>query len=543
MKQSKTYLGNLVDLFNEDIYAAQITVRDEKIVSIEKSSSKTNSFSLPGLVDAHIHIESSMLTPQQFGRIAMSHGTVAVVSDPHEIANVLGLDGVKYMIENSEGSDLEFFFGAPSCVPATVFESSGSQISANYVEYLLSNFKLKFLSELMNYPGVVNGEVEVLKKISIAKRLNKRIDGHAPGLVGENLNIYIAAGIETDHECSDLEEALEKIKKGMIIQIREGSAARNLDELWSLIDLYPERIFLCSDDLHPDDLLKGHINLLLKKALSKKVNLFNLLKTVTVNPITHYDLKMGLLRVGDRADFIRVDDLNSFEVSETYIGGIKVFDRAESLPEIPKQKLINKFNAHFISEKSLIVKSLSNSIKVIEVKDGELITGSYITNLQGEIDFNSDTNRDILKLVVLNRYEFAPPAITFIHGFNLKKGAICGSIAHDSHNIIAVGVSNKEIVKCINWIILNKGGIAVNTGEEIVGLPLPIAGIISDKRGEDVAHKYSELNALAKNLGCMLQAPFMTLSFMALLVIPELKLSDKGLFDVNSFCFTSLYKS
>jgi adenine deaminase len=542
MSEAKKYIGNMVDLFNEEIYGAEITVKDGKIISIQRKETENSSFILPGLIDSHIHIESSMLTPQQFGRVALSHGTVATVSDPHEIANVLGIEGVKYMIENAAGSDLRFFFGAPSCVPATEFESSGAQLSPGEIEILFKESNLTFLSEMMNYPGVILGDKEILSKIQIAKEYNKRIDGHAPGLRGNDLQIYIDAGIETDHECSTLSEATEKINRGMIIQIREGSAAKNFEALWTLIDKYPGKVMLCSDDLHPDDLMEGHINRLLKQASEKKINLYNLLRTVTVNPVLHYGLGMGLLRVGDNADFIMVNDLKSFSVSKTYISGINVYDRSMGLREMPGQKIINKFNAKEISNDSLIIPNRGKKVKVISVKDRELITTSFIALLKGNPDLSSDIKQDILKLVVLNRYESEPPGLAFIHNFNLKKGAMASSIAHDSHNIIATGVENSEIAECINWIISNRGGVAIHDGTQVIGLPLPIGGIISAEKAEYVAEKYKEINKIAHHLGCRLRSPFMTLSFMALLVIPELKLSNRGLFDGKNFRFTSLYE-
>jgi len=543
MNSSQKHIGKLVDLFTEEIYDAEIVVRNGKIQSIEKSSTKSSSYILPGLVDSHIHIESSMLTPQHFSRIAVSHGTVATVSDPHEIANVLGLDGVRYMIENALGAELKFFFGAPSCVPATSFESSGAEISADDIEYLFEKKGLKFLSEMMNYPGVIYDDPEVIRKIEIAKRHKRKIDGHAPGLTGANLVKYIQAGIDTDHECSGIEEALEKIERGMIVQIREGSAAKNFDALWTLVDKFPDMVFLCSDDLHPDDLLDGHINKLLKKGVEKGINLFNLLRAVSINPIRHYDLPVGLLKVGNSADFIRVDDLVSFRVSETYIGGKKVFDRLEGLKEVPPQRILNKFEAKRIEENSLVVPPKSNSVKVITVEDGELLTKFFVASLEAvQDDLVSDISQDILKMAVLNRYENEMPSLAFINNFSLKKGALASSISHDSHNIIAVGVSNTEIAECINWIIDNRGGVAVHDGIGVTGIPLPIAGIISDQKAETVASLYKNINNVAEGIGCSLKAPFMTLSFMALLVIPDLKLSNKGLFDGCNFCFTSLYE-
>lgn len=539
--KSETIKGKLVDVFKKDIYNAEIQISGGVIVSVKKSDTPSDTYLLPGLVDSHIHIESSMLTPFNFGRIAVSHGTVATVSDPHEIANVLGLQGVKFMIKNAKSSDLKFYFGAPSCVPATNFETSGATVSVADIEYLFDKYNLLFLSEVMNFPGVIYEDPEILKKILVSKKRKKRIDGHAPGLTGTDLSKYINSGIETDHECSTYMEAVEKINKGMIVQIREGSAAKNFEALWPLIDAFPDKVFLCSDDLHPDDLMLGHINLLLKKGVEKGLNIFNLLRSVTVNPINHYNLKVGLLRVGDEADFIRVENLITFPVIETYISGKKIYDKSKGLIETQKQQVINNFFARPITEGDLIVPNLNKNVKVISVTDGELLTQKFSARLRGTPDLVSDTTRDVLKLVVLNRYTPEKPAISFIHNFNLKKGAIAGSVAHDSHNIIATGTNDREIVECINWIIENKGGIAVHTGEGIFGLPLPIAGIISDKNAEYVAQEYTRINNMTRELGCKLKSPFMTLSFMALLVIPELKLSNKGLFDGKKFEFTDIY--
>ena len=542
-KEVEKIIGNLVDVFNEEIYPAEISIEAGIIVSIDRVSTKTTDYLLPGFIDSHIHIESSMLTPQNFSRIAVSHGTLAVVSDPHEIANVLGIEGVRYMIDNAKQAEIKFFFGAPSCVPATSFESSGGNIGPDEIESLFQNEKLHYLSELMNYPGVIYNDEEVLRKISIAKQYRKPIDGHAPGLTGKDLKKYIDSGILTDHECASLDEAVEKIKLGMIVQIREGSAAKNFEALWPLIDKYPDKVFLCSDDLHPDDLVKGHINLLVSKAVKRGVGLFNVLKAVTVFPNKHYSLNMGMLRQGDSADFIKVDNLETFNVLESYLSGKKVYDKNSKLPDVLPQKLINNFIVDEITPDDLVIHPQSNNnVKVISVIEGELITKSFsaiIKNSNG--DLVSDIENDILKLTVVNRYQKETPALAFIHNFKLKKGAIAGSIAHDSHNIIAVGVSNIEISECINWIIKNKGGIAIHNGKQVFGIPLPIAGIISDQSAEIVGEQYSNLNKLASELGCDLRAPFMTLSFMALLVIPELKLSNKGLFDGLNFSFTSLF--
>ncbi len=536
------YLGNIVDIFANDIYSAVITVEDGLIVSIEKTLSKTDSFLLPGIIDSHIHIESSMLTPQHFARIALSHGTVATVSDPHEIANVLGIEGINFMIENATGTEMKFFFGAPSCVPATNFESSGSRITAEDIETLFESNNLLYLSEVMNYPGVIYEDKDVHSKLQVAKKYNRKIDGHAPGLSGSDLKKYIDAGIQTDHECSSLAEAIEKINLGMIVQIREGSAAKNFEELWPLIDQYPDKVFLCSDDLHPDDLIKGHINKLLRMGVAKGINIFNLLRTVTLNPNLHYGLGIGMLRVGDRADFVRVDDLHSFNVSETTINGRIVFNRLKGLMDVGPQVVINKFNTKTIIPESLIISPGLKKVKVIWVEDGELITKTSSATLQDvDNDLPSDIVQDVLKIIVLNRYKEEAPSVAYIQNFNLTKGAIASSIAHDSHNIVAVGVSNVALTECINWIIEHKGGVAVHDGENVFGIPLPIAGIISDQKAELVAQKYQQLNDMAYDIGCRLKAPLMTLSFMALLVIPELKISNMGLFDGRNFCFTDVY--
>ncbi len=534
--------GNIVDVINRKIFSGEIIVEDGIITSIEERSTKYNNFILPGFIDSHIHIESSMLTPQHFSRIAVSHGTIATVSDPHEIANVLGLEGIRYMIENAKSANIKFFFGAPSCVPATSFETTGATISNKDIEFLFKVEKLKFLSEMMNFPGVISKNKSILEKLKLAKKYDKRIDGHAPGLRGENLDRYLEEGIETDHECYSYDEALEKIQKGMIIQIRQGSAAKNFLALVKLIDQFPDQILLCSDDLHPNDLLHGHMNELIKCGIKQKVNFFNLIRAATVNPVNHYRLDVGLLRKGDPADFIIVDDLMNLTIKKTYINGELVFQKGKSLIKVSNKANPNKFNARIIHPGDLGVPDRNSKVKVIDAFDGELITKSSVEFLPVVDGFlQNKPEHDILKIVVQNRYKKLAPAVAFIRNFGFKYGAIASSISHDSHNIIAVGVDDKDICKCINWIIKEKGGIVVSDGKNIKGIPLPVAGIISNQPVEWVAKKYNELNLIARKLGCRFNAPFMTLSFMGLLVIPELKLSDRGLFDVREFDFTSLY--
>ena len=535
------FSGNIVDPVSKRIYKGQIKVGDGVIKEINQKDDVNDVYILPGLVDSHIHIESSMLTPQNFSDAAIRFGTVATVSDPHEIANVLGEEGVNYMIENARDSQIKFFFGVPSCVPATGFESSGAKIDSKQVKNLLQRKDLYFLSEMMNYPGVIYQDPEVHRKINSAKEAGKRIDGHAPGLRGKDLDAYVKAGISTDHECFSLREAEEKLDKGMYIQIREGSAAKNFESLYSIIDKNPDKIMLCSDDLHPDDLVKGHINLLLKRCVEKKIDLFNAIRSVSVVPVNHYNINVGLLQVGDPADFILVNNLTEFQVLKTVIDGKIVFTRGDFPIKKKPQKLVNKFFVNEVHEENIKVQARGSRIKVIQIIDKELITKSIISDAKIENNcIISDVKNDILKIVVQNRYEKEPPSVGFIKGFELRKGGFVSSIAHDSHNIIAVGTEDRIITELIHWVNKNRGGISVHTGQEIIGLNLPVAGIISDKPASEVAEMYLRLNNAAREMGCPLEAPFMTLSFMALLVIPELKIGNKGLFDVNHFKFTNL---
>jgi len=550
--------GNIIDIANESIFPASIVIEDGRIASIVSQKGKSfNNYILPGFIDSHVHIESSMLVPSEFARLAVAHGTVASVSDPHEIANVLGIEGIWFMIANGENVPFKFYFGAPSCVPATTFETAGSAITTDDIRRLINNHKIKYLSEMMNYPGVIYQSADVLEKLKIAIDCGKPIDGHAPGLRGDLLKKYISAGIQhdnnesiittnpcitTDHETFELEEASEKLGLGMKILIREGSAAKNFDALFTVIDNWPKMVMFCSDDKHPDDLVEGHINKLVSKAVKSGCNLFNVLNAACINPVLHYNLDVGTLKTGDSADFIVVDNLSEFNIIATYINGEKVAENGKSL--IPKITItfVNKFNANSKLQEEYRIESKGKKIKVIEVIENQLITESiiadeYVSN--GNIISNIDN--DILKLTVINRYEDAKPAVAFVKGFGLKKGAIASSVAHDSHNIIAVGTSDDEICSAVNAIIESKGGMAVACGREIDILPLPIAGLMSMDDGYTVAENYSNLNKKAKLLGSHLQAPFMTLSFMALLVIPKLKLSDQGLFDGEKFEFTDIH--
>ena len=536
------HFGNIVDIVSKKTIKGFVEIDNGVVKNIVQCNTNSSVFIVPGLIDSHIHIESSMLIPSEFAKEVVRHGTTSVVSDPHEIANVLGMSGVEFMINNGKNVPVKFYFGAPSCVPATSFESSGASLGNEEVENLLKRNDIFYLSEMMNFPGVIYNNNSVIKKISSAKKYKKPIDGHAPGLSGGHLKKYIQAGINTDHECFTIEEAEEKISLGMSIQIREGSAAKNFKALYPLLVNYPEKVMFCSDDLHPDDLVKGHINLLIKKLINKKIDIFTILKAVISNPIKHYGLKSGQLQIGDPADFIVVDNLKNWNILETYIDGICVYKNKKVLFDCPKVKAINNFYATIISEKDIVVPVKSKKrINVIGVKDGELVTDKLLILPKiKENNIVADVDKDILKIVVLNRYKKAKPQVGFVKNFGLKKGAIASSIAHDSHNIIAVGVSDKFITKAINEIVLMNGGIVSLNNDVVEKLALPIAGIMTDRSAEEVASDYKKISKMAIKMGSNLQAPFMTLSFMALLVIPSLKISDKGLFDVDAFDFVNI---
>jgi adenine deaminase len=526
--------SNFIDIQNKVIFPASIVIENGIIQSITKIEEQLHDYILPGFVDAHVHIESSLLVPSEFARMAVMHGTVATVSDPHEIANVVGMLGVEFMIANGKLVNFHFFFGAPSCVPATIFETSGAALDANEVDQLLANDDIFYLSEMMNFPGVLYDDVEVMKKIASAKKYHKPIDGHAPGLKGTQAKKYVDAGITTDHECYTLDEAIEKIDLGMKIQIREGSAAKNFEVLIPLMKEHSNWLMFCSDDKHPDSLLLGHINQLVSRAIAKGYDLFDVLKVACINPIEHYNLPVGRLRVGDSADFIITSDLKNFIIDKTFINGKLVAENGKSFIESVPVKLLNKFS---ISKKQIVdfdyqPKEIE---QVIECLDGQLITNKLSISKSRLL-----VSEDILKLVVVNRYQNSPIAISYIKNFGLKHGAIASSVAHDSHNIIAVGVNDEEICSAVNLIIENTGGLSLVNGAVKKVLPLPIAGLMSDKNAWEVAANYSELHAYSIDvLGATLTAPFMSLSFMALLVIPHLKLSDKGLFDGDDFSFVN----
>lgn len=535
--------GQYTDILSKKIYGVEIQVEHGIIKSIEKIKSKSGDFILPGFIDAHVHIESSMLVPSAFAQAAIPHGTIATVSDPHEIANVMGMDGVYYMLDNSDDLPLEIVFGAPSCVPASVFETSGADLNEYEIDSLLADPRIGYLSEVMNYPGVIHRDPRLMAMITSAHKYNKPVDGHAPGLRGDLLLKYKSAGIQTDHECFTYEEAKEKILLGMKVIIREGSAAKNYAALAPLIDEFPDHLMFCSDDKHPDDLAKGHINQILSKAVEDGYDVYDVLKIACINPHNHYSINTGLLRVGDKADLIIVNDLETFSVKKVYRNGMLVAQNGRPLFSAKPIPVINKFNAAPIASDDLKVRALSHSISVIEALDGQLITNSLSFPARVLEEYViADPKNDVLKIVVANRYQKAKPAVGFIKGFGLKAGALASCVAHDSHNIVAVGIDDESIARAINKVIQQKGGIAAVLNTFEIGLELPVAGIMSNKELPEVAKQYSLIDHFVRtDLKSPLRAPFMTLSFMALPVIPALKMTDKGLFDGNKFEWTTLF--
>lgn len=537
--------GNIIDIFSNEIYKGIIEIKNGKIKSIIKDNDvDCDNYILPGLIDAHVHIESSLVAPSCFAAEAVKHGTVGIVADPHEIANVMGVKGIDFMIKNGKTVPFHFFFAAPSCVPATPFESSGAIINANEIKKLLNKREIYALAEMMNFPGVINEDEEVMKKINAAIDKSKPIDGHAPLLSGNDLEKYVDAGISTDHECTNIDEAREKIKHGMKILIREGSAAKDFDALWPLLLENPDKLMFCTDDLHPDHFIKGHINKIVKKAIANGVDPITAIKVASLNAVIHYHLPVGLLRINDPADMIVIDNFENFNVLKTFINGKLVYDEGKVNFEPQVKKMVNNFIINNVTIDDLKIKATTDQMQIIKAFDGSLLTEKLITSVSKDIDgfAIADQERDILKIVVLNRYaKGAKPSIGFINGFNLKNCAIGSSVAHDSHNIVVVGTDDTLILQTIELIQQNKGGIAFVSNNKSYILPLPIAGIMSNTEVSKAAENYEILNNYAAEHGCHMLSPFMTLAFMSLLVIPHLKLSDLGLFDVDTFSFTNLF--
>lgn len=560
-----------LDVLSNSIRPSEISIKNSffdsvKILSEENFIPDFEGIVLPGFIDAHIHIESSMLTPGQFARIAVRHGTTSVVADPHEIANVLGIEGVDFMIENASMVPFDFYFSAPSCVPATIFETSGATLDHMDMEKLFMRDNVVALAEMMNFPGVINNDCEVLSKLDVAKKFNKPIDGHAPLLLGKDLDKYISKDISTDHECSKFSEAIEKKEKGMKIMVRDGSSAKNLEALFDFKDrinywknqdnfgYYPnealEKVllnpifdFIVSDDKDAGDLIKGHLNESIKKAKELELDIYELIKMVTIAPAMHYNLNSGGIIEGMKANFILVDNLDNLNVKKTYIGGELVFDNGKVLFDVPKIEDINNFkvNKKTSADFDVLYEGVEASVNIIKCFNGELTTEKIVDTLKTENNvLQSDLDKDIIKIANVERYGGNTIANGFIQGFNLKSGAVASSISHDSHNILVVGVNSEDMAKAVNCVIENKGGIAVVDKNYKKLLPLPIAGLMSNEDIETLSQTLDELEKAVKIRGSKLDSPFTTLSFMALLVIPSLKISNKGLFDGESFSFIDL---
>lgn len=545
MNPSNQIQAQFVDIFKRNIFPAVITIVNGKIENISPCESAPPQYILPGFIDAHIHIESSMLTPPYFAQTALPHGTVATISDPHEIANVCGLDGVFYMLDAAKNAPLKFHFGAPSCVPATSFETAGATLDANDIEVLMQRKDIFYLSEVMNFPAVLNRDPEMMQKLDIAKHYQKPIDGHAPGMKYPDVKDYFSAGISTDHECFTLEEALDKIAVGCKILIREGSAAKNYEALKSLFTSHPQSLMFCSDDLHPDDLVKGHINLLVKRAIQDGFELFDVLYAACIHPVLHYKMNVGLMRIGDAADFILIKDLKNFEVLATYLNGEQVAAAGKATFPIDFKLTINQFSIQHFNKEDLKIKTSkpdgSIDCAVIEALDGQLITRKYIATLMVKDGVVLPSiEKDIQKIVVVNRYQPAPSMVGLIKNFGLQSAAIASTVAHDSHNIVAVGSDDSYLEKAINTLIETQGGIVYADEKEVTVLPLEVAGLMTNQSATTAGKAYENLTQKAKANGCPLHAPFMTLSFMALPVIPQLKITDLGLFDTSLFGFTDL---
>lgn len=565
----------MLDVITDSIYPARISVEGgffKEIVPIvinDDSELDISGIILPGFIDSHIHIESTMLTPAQFAKLAVRFGTTSVVCDPHEIANVAGTDGIDFMIENSKSVPFNFYFSIPSCVPATCFETSGAILDSETIGELLKKDEAVALGEMMNFPGVINGDGEVLAKLEKAKELGKPIDGHAPLLSGKDLDKYIAEHISTDHECSNFAEAIEKKEKGMKIMVREGSSAKNMEALFDFSDrldywknhesfgkmpneVLEKRIhlpifdFIVSDDKHTTDLIKGHLNESIKKAIDLEISPISAIEMVTVNPSTHYNLNTGVIVKGMQADYVVVDNLNDLNILKTYVAGKCVFDGENVLFDVEETEFKNTFDVSKKESEDFEIScdEPSADVNVIRCFNGELITEAESATLETKNGFvQPDLEEDILKIAVVERYGGNSIANGFITGFNLKKGAIASSVAHDSHNIVVVGTNSEDMANAVNCLIDNEGGFAIVDGDFEDSLALPIAGLMTNEDSHEVAEKLEKLHKTAADFGCKLDSPFMTMSFMALLVIPAIKISDKGLFDCINFEFIDVIKN
>ncbi len=541
----KIIKGNLVDVVKDKMYPATVYIENGIIAKVEENNESYSTYILPGIIDSHIHIESTLLTPEHYAREAVRHGVIGAVADPHEIANVLGTKGVDFMIENGNRTPFYFWFGAPSCVPSTPLEPAGAKLGPEEIEELLSRKDVHFLAEMMDYPGVIGSEKEVMSKIASANKHGKPIDGHAPMMSSSDVKQYAAAGISTDHECTTVEEAIEKMSLGMKVLIREGSAARNFDALHPIIASHPRQVMFCCDDMPAETLLEDYLPGSIRKAIGYGYNPLDVIRCASMNVAKHYAIPAGMLQEGDSADFIEIDSLSTFNILKTVIKGNVVFDQNEAAPSPLDStvEVINRFDCEKISIEEIQVKATGKRIKVIDCVCGDLLTETHLSTPKTENGYIiSNPEEDVLKLVAINRYCPKEISVGFIRGIGIKNGAMATSISHDNHNLVVVGVSDADIVKATNLLIENKGGMVVTSGNKTEVLQLEIAGLMTHRPAKTVAHIQEQIKSLVSEMGSELEDPFLTLSFMSLIVIPKIKLSSKGLFDVTKFEFTSLFE-
>lgn len=535
---SRPIEGNIVDVLTGEIFPGRIGHEGGVITSVERTPGPFRSFLVPGFIDCHVHIDSSLLCPSRFAEAAVPHGTTAVVTDPHEIANVLGVPGIAWMREDAACAPFRVFFTAPSCVPATPFETSGATLGPAEVEKLLAEDDVVALGEVMNYHGAIARDPDVMAKIRAARVSGKPIDGHGPLLAGNALREYLSLGISTDHECTGAAEAFEKHDLGMRILVRDGSAAKNLAALAPFARMH--EFLLVTDDILASDLLAGHLDTRLATAVSLGVEPLHALRAATIRPAEHYRLPLGAMAKGRKADAVRVADLSSFAVEEVYIGGTLVAagGAAAFAPRpVPMPGAI-RIAPKGADDFALPASGRSAKVRVIRVIPDEIVTGSETADLRVEHGrVVPDAGRDVLLISVVNRYREAPVASGFVSGFGLKTGAIASSVAHDSHNIIAVGTNPGDMAAAVGAIVRESGGLAACGGGSATVLPLPLAGLMSGDPPRDVHERLERLHAAACGMGCVLPRPFMTLSFLSLLVIPRLKIGDRGLFDADAFRF------
>lgn len=524
--------GQLVDVLRGEIYPACVNFDENNIVRIERKLAAPPQYILPGLIDAHVHIESSLLTPYRFAEKAVAHGTTAVVANPHEIANVMGMAGIRYMVDDGKSTPLRFFYSAPSSVPSTAMETSGAVIGWKEVREMLSTGDFVSLGEVMDVPGVLREDPALMSKIEVAVQFGKPIDGHAPGLGGYDLDRYVMAGISTDHECTTVREAEEKDRKGMTVMVREGSAARNLNALMPFASKHKH--FLVTDDLSAVDMADGHVDSLLRKAVAAGMDPIHAIRAASMWPAQHYGLPGGSVYLNGPADLVVVDDLIHFTVLETWIGGRLVAKDGRPLFAGAPTTVPPGIASGEVLAKDLRVTSRRPvaTVRVIKVLPDE------VSSLAGTADLDvddsavlTDPSRDILLMAVVNRYRPASPAVAFVSGFRLSRGAMASSVAHDSHNLIGVGTDPALLALALNAVAAQGGGYYVTDAVNSVRLELPVAGLMSPLPWDEVARKEGEINAFLQGMGCPLPAPFMTLSFQSLLTVPDLKLGDRGLFD------------